>query len=44
MTLNEAIIKIEGLMEKDKELARKIEDLRSNLIKRGRKKYLITVA
>lgn len=44
MTLSEAIVKIEGLMEKDKELARKIEDMRSNLTKRGRKKYRITVA
>jgi len=31
-------------MEKDKELASKIEVMRSNLIKRGKKKYLITVA
>jgi hypothetical protein len=44
MTLSEAIIKIESLMEKDKELARKIEAMRSNLVKRGKKKYLITVA
>ena len=44
MTISEAIIKVEGLMEKDKELARKIEDMRSNLMKRGKKKYLITVA
>ena len=44
MTISEAVIKIEGLMEKDKELARKIEAMRSNLMKRGKKKYLITVA
>jgi len=40
MTISEAIIKIEGLMEKDKELAAKIEDMRSNLMKRAKKKYL----
>jgi len=34
MTISEAIIKIDGLMEKDKELARKIEDMGSNLMKR----------
>lgn len=44
MTISEAIIKIEGLMEKDKELARRIGDMGSNLMKRGKKKYLITVA
>jgi len=44
MTISEAIIKIENLMEKDKELARGIEDMRNNLIKKGKKKYLITVA
>ena len=44
MTMSEAIIKIEGLMEKDKELSGKIEAMRSTLIKRGKRKYLITVA
>jgi chromosomal replication initiation ATPase DnaA len=44
MTISEAIIKIENLMEKDKELARGIEDMRNNLMKKGKKKYLITVA
>ena len=44
MTISEAIIKIEALMEKDEELAEKIKDMRSNLMKRGKKKYLITVA
>ncbi len=44
MTISEAVIKIEGLMEKDKELARKIETMKSSLVKRGKKKYLITVA
>ena len=32
MTISEAIIKIEGLMEKDKELARRTEDMGSNLM------------
>jgi hypothetical protein len=44
MTIGESIIKIEGLMEEDKELAKKIEAMRSNLVKRGKKKYFITVA
>jgi hypothetical protein len=44
MTMSEAIIKIEGLMEKDKELAIKIEEVKSNLMKRRKKKYLITDA
>ena len=44
MTISEAVIKIESQMEKDKELTRRIEEMRSNLMKRGKKKYLITVA
>jgi chromosomal replication initiation ATPase DnaA len=44
MTISEAVIKIESLMEKDMELARSLEDMKSNLMKRGKKKYLITVA
>lgn len=44
MTISEAAIKIERLMEKDIELAKRIEDLRYNLMKRGKKKYRITVA
>jgi len=43
MTISEAIIKIEGLMEKDKESTRREEDMGSNLMKRGKKKFLITV-
>jgi hypothetical protein len=31
-------------MEKDMVLARRIEDMRNNLMKRSKKKYLITVA
>ena len=44
MTISEAVIKIESLMEKDKELVRRIEDMRNNLMKRSKTKYLITVA
>ena len=44
MTISEAIMKIESRMERDMKLARRIEDMRSNLMKRGKKKYLITVA
>jgi hypothetical protein len=44
MTISEAVIKIESLMEKDMELARRIGDMRNNLMKRGKKQYLITVA
>ncbi|MDI6754398.1 MAG: hypothetical protein QME78_08390 [Thermodesulfobacteriota bacterium] len=44
MTISEAVIKIESLMEKDKKLARRIEDMKSNLMKRVKKKDLITVA
>jgi hypothetical protein len=44
MTVSEAVINIESLMEKDIELARRIEGLRYNLMKRGKKKYLIAVA
>ncbi len=44
MTISEAIIKIESRIEEDKELAGRIEHMRSKLMKRGKKKYLITVA
>jgi chromosomal replication initiation ATPase DnaA len=44
MTISEAVIKIESLVERDMELARRIEDMRNNLMKRGKKKYLITGA
>jgi len=44
MTINEAIMKVEGLMEKDGVLARRIGDMGNNLVERGKKKYLITVA
>jgi putative transposase len=44
MTISQAIIKIERLMEEDRELARKMEAMRRNLTKSGKKKYLITVA
>jgi len=44
MTISEAVMKMESLVEKDMELARRIEHMRNNLMKRGKKKYLITVA
>lgn len=44
MTISQAVIKMERLVERDIELARRIEDMRKNLMKRGKKKYLITVA
>ena len=44
MTISEAIMKIESRMERDMKLARRIEDMRKNLMKSGKKKYLITVA
>ena len=44
MTLNEAIIKIEGLMEKNKGSTRRKEDIGSNQMKRGKKKFLNTAA
>ncbi len=43
MTIREAIIKIENLMEKNMVLFRRIEDRRNDLIKGGKKKYLIAV-
>jgi chromosomal replication initiation ATPase DnaA len=44
MIIGEAVNKIESLMEKDMELARRIEDMRNNLMKTSEKKYLIIVA
>jgi len=44
MTISESVIKLESLVERDMELARRIEDMRKNLMKSGKKKYLITVA
>jgi hypothetical protein len=44
MTMSEAVMKIESLMEKDRDLARTIEDMKINLMERVKKKYLITVA
>ena len=44
MTISEAVIKTESLVaERDMELARRIEDMKNSLMKRGKKKYLITV-
>ena len=44
MTNREAVNKIESPVGRDIELARRIEDRKNNLMKRGKKKYLITVA
>ncbi len=44
MTMSESIMKIEELMEKDKELADKIKGEKSKPMKRGQEKYPITVA
>ena len=44
MTISEAVMKIESRVEKDMQLARRIEHMRNNLMKRGKKKYLISVA
>jgi hypothetical protein len=41
MTISEAVIKIESLVERDMELARRIEDMRNNLIKRVRRNTLL---
>lgn len=37
------VIKIEGFMEQGINLARGTEDMRNNLMKRGKKKYLTVV-
>ena len=39
-----AVTKMENLVERDIDLARRIEHMRNNLMGRGRKKYLNTVA
>lgn len=39
MTIIEAITEIQSLMENDMVLARRIEDMRSNPMKRGKKEY-----
>ena len=44
MTMSEAVTKVETLVEKDVELARRIEHMNNVLAARGKKKYLITVA
>ena len=44
MTISEASVKIQSLLERDRELAKRIVDMKNNLMKRGKKKYLITVA
>ena len=44
MTISEASVKIESLLERDRQLAKRIVDMKNNLMKRGKRKYLITVA
>ncbi len=44
MTIYEAIIEIDSRVEKGMELARRIEEMRSNWMKRSKKKNLIAVA
>ena len=44
MTMSEAVMKVETLVEKDVELARRIEHMKNVLVTRGKKKYLVTVA
>ena len=44
MAISEAVMKMESLVKKDMELARRIEDMRNNLMKRRKKKYFISVA
>ena len=44
MTMSEAVTKVETLVGKDVELARRIEHMNNVLAARGKKKYLITVA
>jgi hypothetical protein len=44
MTISKAVMKMERLVEKNTDLPRRIERRRNNLIRRERKKYLITVA
>jgi len=44
MTISQAIIKLEDLIQRDKDLGKTIQSLESNLKKKGVKKYLITIA
>jgi len=44
MTISQAIIKLEDLIQRDKDLKETVDSLESVLKKKGRKKYLITIA
>jgi len=44
MTISQAIIKLEDLIQRDKDLGKTIQSLESNLKKKGVKRYLITIA
>jgi chromosomal replication initiation ATPase DnaA len=44
MTISQAIIKVEGLIQNDSAVEEKVRLLEKNLIRGGRKKYLITIA
>lgn len=44
MTISQAIIKVEGLAQKDTDLARKLNVIERNLIEKEKEKYLISIA
>ena len=44
MTISYGVRKVEGLIQRDKGLAQRVEAMELNLRKRGKKKYFITIA
>jgi len=44
MTVSLGMRKIENLLQRDKDLAGRVEFMEMNLQKRGKKKYFITIA
>lgn len=44
MTMRLGVRKIENLLQRDKDLAGRVETMEKNLRKRGKKKYFITIA
>ncbi|MBI5967012.1 MAG: hypothetical protein HY882_04020 [Deltaproteobacteria bacterium] len=44
MTISLGVMKIENLLQRDKDLAGKVEAMEINLRKKGKKKYFITIA
>jgi hypothetical protein len=44
MRISQAIIQLENKIPKDKHLMKTIERLKEDLIKKGKKKYFITIA